>query len=132
MTTSSVKAGQKPWIKTDQDLLIIKQGEITTGFGQKQTYKLRVVRWGRFQGVIEKRLFRYNKMVLDYVPGRALGLNAQDFQALIERKDEILELLYKTKPDALAYLNQVQQRAKNRIQLYATKKKNKKEGQEIE
>lgn len=99
MSRSST-AKKKPWVKTDEDLLIIKQGEIKTSFGQNQIYRLRVVRWGKFQAVIEKRLFRYDKQLFDYVPGRTLGINLEDFQNLLQKKDQIIEILSKVKIDA--------------------------------
>ena len=97
MSRSALHADKKPWKKTDQDLLIISQGQITTTFGEKQIYKIRVARWGKFQAVLEKRLFRYNKQLMDYIPGRSMGFNLQDMQIILQNKDKILEILKQTK-----------------------------------
>ena len=97
MSRSALNANKKPWKKTDQQLYVIKQGEITTTFGDRQIYKVRVARWGKFQGVIQKRLFRYDKQLLDYIPGRPMGFNLQDFEAIIQKQDQIKKILQQTK-----------------------------------
>lgn len=93
MSRSALKKDKKPWKKTDQDLLIIKQGDITTTFGDKQIYKVRVARWGKFQAVLQKRLFRYDKQLMDYIPGRSMGFNLQDLESVLQNKDEIIKIL---------------------------------------
>lgn len=97
MSRSALKAGKKPWKKTDQDLLVIKQGQITTTFGQRQIYKIRIARWGKFQAVLQKRLFRFDKELMDYIPGRSMGFNLQDLEIILQNQTEILNVLKETK-----------------------------------
>ena len=97
MSRSALKAGRKPWRKTDEDLLVLKQGDITTTFGEKQIYRIRIARWGKFQAVLQKRLFRFEKQLMDYIPGRSMGFNLQDMQVILENKQIILQILKNTK-----------------------------------
>lgn len=92
---------QCAWVNVDQELLLLKQGSIKTKLykNSNQIYKLRVAKWGNYQAVIEKRLYCFSQAIMDYKPGRLMGLNLEDMQIIFENKDKILQIMQKTFDD---------------------------------
>lgn len=84
---------KKPWVKVDQQLYVIRQSDVYTAAKVRQIYKIRIVKWGQFQAVLQKRLFVFNEQLMDYVPGRLMGFNMNDMQAIYRDKDKIMEIL---------------------------------------
>lgn len=95
MSRSKEKIGRKPYKKTDEEFLVIKEGLMSTSAQRDQPYKIRVARWGKFQPVLEKRLFRYEAELLDYVPGRLMSFNKEDILCIIENQDVIMQVINK-------------------------------------
>lgn len=85
------------WAKVDEQLLLLKQGNIKTKIksNSKQTYRLRVVRWGNYQAVVQKRLYRFSQPLMDFMPGRLMSLNMEDMKIIFENKDKIMEIMQK-------------------------------------
>lgn len=95
MSRSKEKIGRKPYKKTDEEFLVIKEGMMSTTVQKNQPYKIRVARWGKFQPVLEKRLFIYDSELLDYIPGRLMSFNKEDFLCIIENQDKIMNVINK-------------------------------------
>ena len=57
-------------------------------------FDLRVVQWGKFNAVLEKRE-RYIDDEGVEKNGKLKGFNSEDFQKILEKKDEIMKLLEK-------------------------------------
>lgn len=93
MSRSKEKMGKKPYKKTDEEILVLKEGLISTTYQKNQPYKIRLVRWGKYQPVLEKRLFRYDAELLDYIPGRLMSFNIEDTLLIIENQDKIINIM---------------------------------------
>jgi len=93
MSRSKEKIGRKPYRKTDEEFLVIKEGLISTVAQKSQPYKIRIARWGKYQPVLEKRLFRYDAEQLDYIPGRLMSFNKEDVLSIIENQDRIMNVI---------------------------------------
>lgn len=57
-------------------------------------FDLRIVQWGKYSPVIEKREKYFDDEGVEK-NGKLKGLNYEDFQKILERKDEIMKLLEK-------------------------------------
>lgn len=89
------KQQNKQFVRVDKQLLLIKQGDIYTAAKKKQIYKIRIVQWGKYQAVLQKRLFVFSENLMDYVPGRLMALNLNDMEAIIYNQDKIMKILGK-------------------------------------
>ena len=87
------KREKKQFIRVDKQLLLIKQGDITTAANKKQIYRIRIVQWAKYQAVLEKRLFVFSEQLMDYIPGRTMGLNLNDMQAVFQNREKIMKIL---------------------------------------
>ena len=87
------KTEKKQFIRVDKQLLLIKQGDITTAANKKQIYRIRIVQWAKYQAVLEKRLFVFSEQLMDYIPGRTMGLNLNDMQAVFQNREKIMKIL---------------------------------------
>ena len=83
----------KQWVKVDKQLYLIKQGDICTAARKRQIYRIRIVQWGKYQAVLQKRLFVFSKQLMDYIPGRLMGFNLDDMQAVFEQREKINKIL---------------------------------------
>lgn len=89
------KQQNKQFVRVDKQLFLIKQGDIYTAAKKKQIYRIRIVQWANYQAVLEKRLFVFSEQIMDYVPGRLMGLNLNDLQAIMQQKDKIMQIMEK-------------------------------------
>lgn len=89
------KQQNKQFVRVDKQLFLIKQGDIYTAAKKKQIYRIRIVQWSNYQAVLEKRLFVFSEQIMDYVPGRLMGLNLNDLQAIMQQKDKIMQIMEK-------------------------------------
>ena len=87
------KTEKKQFIRVDKQLLLIKQGDITTAANKKQIYRIRIVQWAKYQAVLEKRLFVFSEQLMDYIPGRTMGFNLNDMQAVFQNREKIMKIL---------------------------------------
>ena len=88
-----MRSSKKEWKKVDKELLLLKQGEITTQNKRKQIYRLRLVQWGEYQAVLQKRLYLFSKEDMDYRPGRLMALNLEDMRIVFQNQHKIEEIM---------------------------------------
>ena len=93
MSRNKENIGRKPFKKTDVEYLVLKEGFISTLKQKDQIYKIRIARWGKFQPVIEKRLYRYDFDLMEYVPGRLMAFNLEDMQVINDNNEKIMALM---------------------------------------
>ena len=84
---------KKQWFKVDKQLFVLKQGDITTAAKSRQIYKIRVVQWGEYQAVLQKRLFVFSQDQMDYIPGRLMGFNMNDMNVIYQNQDKINKIM---------------------------------------
>lgn len=87
------KQENKQFVRVDKQLFLIKQGDICTAAKKKQIYRIRIVQWANYQAVLQKRLFVFSDQLMDYIPGRLMGFNLNDLQAIMENKDKIMKIM---------------------------------------
>ena len=73
---------------TEDILLVLDKEE-----SDKEAHVLRVVSWNKRKPKLEKRSFWKAEDETELKMGKVVGLNAKDVKIIIEKKDEILNLL---------------------------------------